>query len=94
MRDAAYDPRLPGFDVELVVSRKLCPSVRRIHCIGAAMHDIFVKGVFRRTRFRCITVKTNCVGFVISKKRRGVAFIRQLIFSELLVVRAYHAMSI
>ena len=78
----------------LVVSRKLCPSVRRIHCIGAAMHDIFVKGVFRERVSVSITVETNRVGFVISKKRRGVAFIRQLIFSELLVVRAYHAMSV
>ena len=58
------------------------------------MHDIFVKGVFHERVSVGITVKTNCVGLVISKKRRGVAFIRQLIFSKLLVVRAYHAMSI
>ena len=82
------------FDVDLVVSRKLCPSVRWIYCIGAAVHDIFVKGVFRERVSVCITVKTNRVGFVIGKKRRGVAFIRQQVFSELLVVRTYHAMSI
>lgn len=69
--------------------RKFRSSLRRIHRISPALHHVFVKGVFYESRSVHRGIETRRIGFVVSEKWCGFAFVSKSIFAELIVLRAH-----
>jgi hypothetical protein len=57
-----------------------------------AMNDVFMECVFHKRLSIRIAVKTRRIRFVLGEERRRVAFVRQLIVAELIVMDVREAL--